>query len=98
MRLISKGFALPGCSDRLSLQAISEIGVASEKRPSASLKTCLLGALRSARARRYVGLALVAIGWFDAQRVCNALLGGGAGLCRANSGVVAALGQLLSYS
>jgi hypothetical protein len=26
------------------------------------------------------------------------LLGGGAGLCRANSGVVVALGQLLSYS
>jgi hypothetical protein len=47
--------------------------------------------------RRCVGLALVDIGCFDAQRVCNALLGGGAGLCRTNSGVVAALGQLLSY-
>ena len=44
------------------------------------------------------GLALKPRGWFDAQRVCNALLGGGAGLCRANSGVVTALGQLLSYS
>jgi hypothetical protein len=58
----------------------------------------LPGASRYARRRRFVGLALVDIGCFDAQRVCNALLGGGAGLRRANSGVVGALGQLLSYS
>ena len=44
----------------------------------------------------HASLALKAQGCFDAQRVCNALLGGGAGVRCANSGVVAAIRWLLS--
>ena len=56
----------------------------------------LLGVSQSARTRRCVGLALVDIGCFDALRVCNVLLGGGAGVRRANGPVAASFQRLLS--